>query len=195
VDAMLGFGRTSDSPARPVDVNAAVSDTVKLLGDSCLREVELKFEHADNLPEITTSRDFIQQILLNFIFNAAEAMTDRKKITLITRSTDRLPPDIFLQPAVAKSFVLVSVRDEGSGIAPEIKARIFEPFFTTKALSSRRGTGLGLSMVYELAKKMGAGLSVQSTVGEGSTFTLILPAAPKAARPNDTEAPVEVINA
>jgi signal transduction histidine kinase len=74
--------------------------------------------------------------------------------------------------------VLISVRDQGVGIAPEIKARIFEPFFTTKALSTRRGTGLGLSMVYELAKKMGAGLAVTSVVDEGSVFTLILPVTP-----------------
>jgi signal transduction histidine kinase len=83
--------------------------------------------------------------------------------------------DVYLTPAVASAYILVSVRDTGSGIAPEIKARIFEPFFTTKALSTKRGTGLGLSMVYELAKKMEAGLAVESVVGQGSTFTLILP--------------------
>jgi signal transduction histidine kinase len=83
--------------------------------------------------------------------------------------------DVYLTPATAPAYVLISVRDTGSGIAPEIKARIFEPFFTTKALSTKRGTGLGLSMVYELAKKMEAGLAVESVVGQGSTFTLILP--------------------
>ena len=67
------------------------------------------------------------------------------------------------------------MRDYGSGIAPENMPRIFEPFFTTKALSARRGTGLGLSMVYELAKKMEGGLAVESTVDQGSVFTLILP--------------------
>jgi signal transduction histidine kinase len=78
------------------------------------------------------------------------------------------------------------VRDSGSGIPPENLTRIFEPFFTTKALSARRGTGLGLSMVYELAKRIEAGLAVESVVDQGSVFTLILPvkdassAAPKA---------------
>ena len=67
------------------------------------------------------------------------------------------------------------MRDFGCGIPPENLPRIFEPFFTTKALSARRGTGLGLSMVYELAKKMEAGLAVESAVDQGSTFTLILP--------------------
>ena len=82
-------------------------------------------------------------------------------------------------PANAASYIAVSVKDCGCGIAPENLPRIFEPFFTTKSLSSRRGTGLGLSMVYELAKKLEAGLAVESVVGTGSTFTIFLPVQPK----------------
>ena len=175
VDAMLGFSRGSDAVPASCDVNSVVADTMRLLGDRFLRTVDVRFDRAENLPEIFAQREFIQQILLNFIFNAAEAMSGRKEITLATSLTGTLPADIFLAPAPSASFVLVSVRDIGSGIAPEIISRIFEPFFTTKAFSARRGTGLGLSMVYELAKKMGAGLSVDSVVGRGSTFTLILP--------------------
>ena len=175
VDAMLGFSRGSDALPAPCDVNNVVAGTMKLLGDRFLRTVEVKFDRGENLPEIFAQREFIQQILLNFIFNAAEAMSGRKEITLATSLTDKLPPEIFLAPAPSVSFVLVSVRDIGSGIAPEIISRIFEPFFTTKAFSARRGTGLGLSMVYELAKKMGAGLAVDSVVSRGSKFTLILP--------------------
>jgi signal transduction histidine kinase len=107
---------------------------------------------------------------------------------------DQLPPEIFLPPAAATSFVLISVQDLGSGISPEIKARIFEPFFTTKALSTKRGTGLGLSMVYELAKKMGAGLAVQSALGEGSTFTLILPVQEEPAAKKTSEVPAEPLH-
>jgi signal transduction histidine kinase len=181
VDAMLGFSRGSDEPAARCDINAVVAGTLKLLGDRFLREVEVKFERAENPPEIFARREFIQQILLNFIFNAAEAMSGRKEITLTTRVVDKLPTDIFRAPAASAAYVLISVRDCGSGIAPEIMTRIFEPFFTTKALSARRGTGLGLSMVYELAKKMEAGLSVQSVPGRGSTFNLILPVLPEPA--------------
>lgn len=175
VDAMLGFGRGSNALPAPCDVNTVVADTMQLLGDRFPREVEVKFERGEHLPEILAPREFIQQILLNFIFNAAEAMNGRKEITLATRMTEKLPPEIFLAPAPSASFVAVSVRDVGCGMAPEIVSRIFEPFFTTKALSTRRGAGLGLSMVYELAKKMQAGLAVQSAVASGSTFTLILP--------------------
>ncbi|MGC3957113.1 MAG: ATP-binding protein [Verrucomicrobiota bacterium] len=202
VDAMLGFSRSTDQPPAPCDLNVVVDETRKLLGDRFLREVEVRFERGEGLPEVSVPRDFVQQILLNFIFNAAEAMERRaparldvgqsskpadpeigappsprarNQITLVTLSTATLPPELALKPADAAEFIFVSVRDTGSGIAPEIKTRIFEPFFTTKALSTKRGTGLGLSMVYELAKKLEAGLAVESVVGQGSTFTLILP--------------------
>ena len=84
---------------------------------------------------------------------------------------------MILPPRAAEQYVVVTVRDRGVGIPPENLQRIFEPFFTTKGFSSRRGTGLGLSMVYEFAKELGAGLAVRSTVGEGTEFDVILPAA------------------
>jgi two-component system cell cycle sensor histidine kinase/response regulator CckA len=102
-------------------------------------------------------------------------MDSGKQIQLSTYPLTELPADLVLLPVPASRYVAVSVEDSGCGIPPENLPRIFEPFFTTKALSTRRGTGLGLSMAYELAKKLGAGLSVASVVGQGSTFTLILP--------------------
>jgi len=145
------------------------------LGDRFLHETEVDFQPAPGLPEICMPRDYVQQILLNFIFNAEEATAGRKRIELSTALAAELPAEIYLPPAAAPKFILVSVRDFGTGVAPEIRSRIFEPFFTTKNLSARRGTGLGLSMVYELAKKMEAGLAVASQPGTGSIFTLILP--------------------
>ncbi|MCX6925994.1 MAG: ATP-binding protein, partial [Verrucomicrobia bacterium] len=175
VKAMLGFSRDSGEQPGSCDLNAVLDDTLKLLGDRFLREVQITLERAPALPEVPCSKDFIQQVLLNFIFNAAESMTRRKQIVLATRMVDKLPTNLVLAPATAAGYVAASVRDYGCGITPETLPRIFEPFFTTKALSARRGTGLGLSMVYELAKKMEAGLAVESVVDEGSTFTLILP--------------------
>ncbi len=187
VNAMLGFSSGAGEHPGPCDLNLIVRDTLKLLGDRFLREVEVKFKPAPDLPEIQASKNLIQQILLNFIFNAAEAMAapvlrrspategGRKQVALATQKLERLPEGLALTPAPATAYVSVSVRDFGCGIPTENLPRIFEPFFTTKALSARRGTGLGLSMVYELAKKMGAGLAVESAVDQGSTFTLILP--------------------
>ena len=176
VKAMLGFSRESVEPPGLCDLNAVLDDTVKLLGDRFLREVQITLERAPTLPEVPCSKDFVQQILLNFIFNAAESMTGRKQIVLATRLMDKLPANLVLAPASAARYISISVRDVGCGISPENLPRIFEPFFTTKALSTRRGTGLGLSMAYELAMKLDAGLAVESVVDQGSTFTLILPA-------------------
>jgi len=175
VKAMLGFSRDSGEQPAACDLNTVLDDTVKLLGDRFLREVHVTLERAPALPEVPCSKEFIQQVLLNFIFNAGESMTGRKRIVLGTRPMDKLPATLVLAPASAPRYVAASVQDFGCGIPPEILPRIFEPFFTTKALSTRRGTGLGLSMVYELARKMGAGLAVETAVGHGSTFTLVLP--------------------
>jgi len=175
VKGMLGFSRESPEPPAPCNLNAVLDDTVKLLGDRFLREVQITLERAPALPEVTCSRDFIQQVLLNFILNASESMDKRKQVVLATRLLDKPPVSPVLAPAQAARYVAVSVRDFGCGISSENLPRIFEPFFTTKAFSARRGTGLGLSMVYELARKMEAGIAVETIVDQGSTFTLILP--------------------
>ena len=181
VKAMLGFSRESDAQLSVCDPNGTVQETIRLLGDRFLREVSVGFEPAPDLPNVTGSRDLIQQILLNFIFNAAESMHKDKRIVVRTRAIPKLPPGLVLTPAAAAEYVGIDVTDTGCGIPPENLPRIFEPFFTTKSMSTRRGTGLGLSMVYELARRIGAGLAVDSVVNRGSTFTLILPAAAVAA--------------
>jgi signal transduction histidine kinase len=177
VRAMLGFSAgSSDEPAL-CDLNTVVGDTIQLLGDRFQRDTAVLLTPQPDVPPVAIVKEFVQQILLNFIFNAAEAETaaNRKQIILSLRTTKRLPEYLALAPPPAPEYVLVFVQDFGSGIMPENLPRIFEPFFTTKALSARRGTGLGLSMVYELARKLEAGLSVESIVNAGSTFTLILP--------------------
>jgi signal transduction histidine kinase len=175
VKAMLGFSRDSADQVTACDLNEAVKDTIKLLGDRFLREVQVTFEPGTDVPDVMCSKDFIQQILLNLIFNAAESMAKRKQVILATKVLETLPADLILAPAKAPNYAAISVKDFGSGIPPENMSRIFEPFFTTKAMSARRGTGLGLSMVYELAKKLEAGIAVESVVNNGSVFILILP--------------------
>ncbi|HEY3914422.1 MAG TPA: ATP-binding protein, partial [Verrucomicrobiae bacterium] len=174
VQAMLGFSRGSDDMREPCELNLVVDNTIKLLGDRFLREVEMRVEHASDLPPVRASQSLVQLILLNFIFNAAESMNGHKRIVISTSRQGALPVGLALQPGPAAGYVAVSVRDFGCGIPQENISRIFEPFFTTKAFSTRRGTGLGLSIVYQLAKKMEAGLALESTVGEGSVFSLIL---------------------
>jgi two-component system cell cycle sensor histidine kinase/response regulator CckA len=102
-------------------------------------------------------------------------MPGTSKIIVRTGVLQQLPGEAVLVPEPAPAYAFVEVQDFGSGIAPEVLPRIFDPFFTTKSLSTKRGTGLGLSMAYELAKEMKCGLAVHSKVTEGSTFTLIVP--------------------
>jgi len=177
VKAMLGFSAGSSDEPVWCDLNRVVSDTIQLLGDRFQRDAAVVFTPRPGLPQAPVVKEFVQQILLNFVFNAAESETAarRKEIIIALHATPTLPAGLVLPPAPAREYLLVSVQDFGCGITAETLPRIFEPFFTTKALSARRGTGLGLSMVYELARKLQAGLRVESVVNAGSTFTLILP--------------------
>ena len=102
-------------------------------------------------------------------------MTRHRQIRITTAQSDALPSGMVLMPRQARAYASITVQDFGCGIPAENLPRIFEPFFTTKAFSSRRGTGLGLSMVYELSKKMDAGIAVESVVDQGSSFTLVVP--------------------
>lgn len=176
VKTILGLSRVKEKDLVLTDLNAVVEDGIKLLGHSILNEVRVEFRPAPELPPIRVAKELIQQMLLNLMLNAADAMEQRGLIVLSTGAVHHLPADLILAPALAASHVYVAVLDSGCGIDPETLPRIFEPFFTTKALSVRRGTGLGLAVVYELARQLGYGLEVRSTPGKGSTFRIILPA-------------------
>ena len=114
-------------------------------------------------------------MLLNIVLNAADAMNGGGRIAIRTGEVVQLPEELVLKPADSHEFVFIAIRDHGSGIAPDVLPRIFEPFFTTKNLSQRRGTGLGLSMVYQIAAENGIGLHVESQLNVGTTFILYLP--------------------
>jgi signal transduction histidine kinase len=153
VKAMLGFSRDSGQQTGSCDLNEAVKDTIKLLGDRFLREVQINFEPGPTLPDARCSKDLVQQILLNFIFNAAESMTKPKRIVLTTQRCANVPQNAVLAPGPAADYVCISVRDTGCGIPAENVSRIFEPFFTTKAMSARRGNGLDFRWCTNLLKR------------------------------------------
>ena len=175
VKAMLGFSRVPDKEVGPFDVKALLEETVKLLGDRLSKDVPIRIESGQKLPAAHGSKELLQQILLNLILNAADAMDHKGEIVLQLDAHGFPGAHTVLPPALARGYLYVAVRDAGHGIPQEILPRIFEPFFTTKALSTRRGTGLGLSMVYELAKETGYGLMVESVVARGTTFVIAVP--------------------
>lgn len=180
VKAMLGFSRPSEKSISPCDLNSLAEETIRLLGDRFQHDIVVEFERTPDLPPAPASKDFLQQMLMNLIFNAADAMGGHGRLAVKTGQLSQLPTPLVLGPRKASGYVFISIQDFGSGITPDVLPRIFEPFFTTKALSARRGTGLGLSMVYEVAREMGFGIFVETKPGHGSTFTIFLPLAPAA---------------
>lgn len=175
VKALLGLGRMTEKDLAPCDLTDLLHETRRLLSDRFPETVNLHIDTAPGLPQVTCAHEVLQQMLLNLILNAVDALGGEGTVVLSARACSELPRDLILDPADGQSYISLSVIDQGIGIAPENLPRIFEPFFTTKAFSSRRGTGLGLSMVYELAKGFGYGLAVVTRPGEGSSFSIILP--------------------
>lgn len=173
VRAMLGYSRGTTAQRRELEIVEVVQQAIRLLDERLQARVQFVPPPAP-LPRFPASSEMLQQILLNLMQNADEATEHQGMVRLVVGLTNAPATDI-LKPSPAATYVDLTVSDQGMGIPRENLSRIFEPFFTTKALSSRRGTGLGLSMVYEFAKEMGAGLSVTSTLGHGSTFRLSLP--------------------
>ncbi len=177
VKAMLGYSRDATPARRQILPTEAVQRTLRLMEDRIPGRIAFD-PPALPPPTAVAQPEMLQQILLNLIQNADEAMDQRGLVRIEIDVLSRPPDDCWLQPAPAERYVSVAIQDHGVGIPAENLPRIFEPFFTTKALSSRRGTGLGLSMVYEFAKEMGAGIAVTSIVGAGTTFRIVLPVAP-----------------
>ena len=111
------------------------------------------------LPSVVCLPSQLNQVFLNLLVNAAQAIGERGQITLRTRHED--------------DWVSIAISDTGSGIAPAIRKRVFDPFFTTKPVG--KGTGLGLSLAYGIITKHGGRIDVESELGKGSTFTVRLP--------------------
>lgn len=177
VRAILGLTLTGGQAAQSVDLVGFLQETVRLVGDQLPAGVHAEVEvHPETAPGACALRsDLLRQVLLNLLFNAADATSGPGRIRVLAERTRGLPSGLVLAPAAAAEYIAIRVIDSGHGITPEVLPRIFEPFFTTKALSTRKGTGLGLTMVYEIAKEGGFGLRVESVVREGTTFTVFVP--------------------
>lgn len=187
VRAMLGYSRANKESVSLIDVNEVVDETIKLLGERFIREVPITFTPASPIPKVEGIRDLLQQMVLNLILNAADAVQEKGYIEVSTGTMKQLPSPLVLNPEPSNEYVFISVKDTGCGIPPENLPRIFDPFFTTKSMSAKRGTGLGLTNVYQFTKELKYGLYVKSKVGEGSVFTIIIPVKPSTVETSDKQ--------
>ncbi|NJD39410.1 MAG: transporter substrate-binding domain-containing protein [Geobacter sp.] len=166
VDDLKDFARQDDAALmEPLDLNQVTQAAVRL-GDRSLRGATNRFEAAydESLPLIRGSSQRIEQVLVNLLLNACQALTDQQRGIYLRTFSD---PD--------HQRVGVSVRDEGCGIAPEHLDRLTDPFFTTKRETG--GTGLGLSVSAGIVKEHGGSLHFSSPPGHGTTVTVLLPIA------------------
>lgn len=178
VKAMLGFAKQKYVEPNPVDLEFVVKSTLEILNDKKPTDVVITIKTQDEIPEVAGSNEYFQQVLVNLILNAFDALNNSGSIEIkMTLTPQSFGVKLFqaLEPQKQKDLVYLSVLDFGSGIPQDIVERIFEPFFTTKALSTKKGTGLGLSMVYELAQQMHLGLQVGSIKDEFTVFILEIP--------------------
>ncbi|HXG47269.1 MAG TPA: ATP-binding protein [Methylomirabilota bacterium] len=175
VRSMLGYSREEGPDSAPFSLAELVEDTVALLSKQFLSGLTLTLELDHDASRVRGSRNRLEQILLNLIVNASEAMNGRGQLRLGVRSATSLPDGIVLRPAPAALFLELTVADSGPGIAPEVLPRIFEPFFTTKHRGATRGTGMGLATVYAMAEEGGLGIAVATRPDQGSTFRILVP--------------------
>ncbi|MET3665023.1 response regulator [Caulobacter sp. 1776] len=172
---MLAFSRRQKLEPRPVDLNDTVSSMRDLLQSTIGGSVQIRDPDlaADLWPAMIDPTQ-IELVILNLAINARDAMDVGGSLLISTRNVVTGPPQAPEDPP-AGSFVVVSVTDNGSGMTDEVLARAFEPFFTTKEVG--KGSGLGLSQVFGLAKQSGGGVKIQTRVGHGTTISVYLPKA------------------
>jgi signal transduction histidine kinase len=172
---MLDYTQVGAVAAEPVDINAAVVEEYELFKESLAREgIEVDLQLAPELPPWEMNESFLQRAILNLVVNAKDALKGRKngRIRISTEMDD-------------SSQLLIRVEDNGCGIGKGILNDVFELFYTTKGME---GSGVGLSMIQKFVESMGGRVSVTSTVGVGSIFTLAFPRRKSPDRPGKTAA-------
>jgi PAS domain S-box-containing protein len=167
---LLAFARAQPLEIKQIDLRQFFSDVTTLLRPSLRSDIDVVTEISDQLWPVDADAGALELALLNLAFNARDAMKEggTLKISAHNEVLKGKPEGL------TGEHVILRVSDTGSGMSREVMDRVFEPFFTTKTFGE--GTGLGLSQVFGFAKQIGGGVTVDSEVGKGATFTLYLPA-------------------
>lgn len=175
---LLGFARGGRYETRPTDLGEIVRKSSAMFGRTT-KELTIHRKYEKDLWPVEVDRGQIEQVLLNLYVNARHAMPSGGDIYLETRNVVLDRNDAALHTVPAGNYVRISVVDTGTGMEEETKKRIFDPFFTTREMG--RGAGLGLAVVYGIMKGHGGFVDVNSTPGQGTTFTLFFPVSEKKA--------------
>jgi two-component system, cell cycle sensor histidine kinase and response regulator CckA len=174
---LLAFSRRQPFSPRTLDLNAAVQDTERLLRRILPEDVILSLSLSRAAASVVADPAQIEQVLLNLAFNARDAMPTGGELRISTRvAAVETPRVVGLDSLAPGSYIVLCVDDTGAGIEPAILDKVFEPFFTTKP--KERGTGLGLSSVYGIARQLGGAVGVVSEPGKGAAFSVWIPRAP-----------------
>lgn len=186
VRQMLSFARGTEVPRAPLELSGIGADLRKLIRDTFPKNIELVMYVAPELHRVRANATELHQVLLNLCVNARDAMPSggTLRVSFTNADVSEAPPHRY-GAATPGRHVVVEVSDVGTGMAPEVMERMFDPFFTTK--EPGRGTGLGLATTHAIVRSHGGFLTVESTLGHGSTFRVYLPAtddAPIAAAPS-----------
>jgi len=172
---LLAFGRKQDIQFQPLNLNQVIGNFTKMLKRVIGENITLQCSYAKDLPPIDADIGMIEQILINLIVNARDAMPEGGSIDVATEAIQINALHVKAHPeAQPGQFICLTVSDTGTGIYPEYLPRIFEPFFTTK--EAGKGTGLGLATVYGIVKQHQGWIEVSSQLGSGTTFKIFLPA-------------------
>lgn len=167
---LLAFTRQQMASPVALDLNESLDEMMGMLARLVPTDVEIVSQQAEDLAMARIDRGQLEQIAMNLVVNACDAMPDGGTLRIATGNFSGLVP---CEGGVKGQFVTLTVSDTGTGMSEETLSRIFDPFFTTKDIG--RGTGLGLATVHGIVKQSGGEICVSSRLGEGSKFTIFLP--------------------
>jgi two-component system cell cycle sensor histidine kinase/response regulator CckA len=177
---LLAFGRRQIIQPKVLNLNEVLEESMKMLSRLIGENIELKVFAAPDLGNVKVDRSQMEQVILNLVVNARDAITDNGRITIetsnVTLDREYARTHLGVEPGF---YVLLAISDNGKGMDAETKRHMFEPFFTTKPVE--RGTGLGLATVFGIVKQNGGDIWVYSELGQGTTFKIYLPRIPEAA--------------
>ncbi len=158
---LLGFARHTDVQTEEIEINVLLKEVVAFLAkEATYNQISIDFDLDDTVQNIFSDRSQLQQVFLNIVNNAVDAIGKNGRILLSSSKIDQ-------------DTIKIKITDTGEGMSADVQRRIFDPFFTTK--ETGKGTGLGLSISYGILKKLGGTIKVQSEIGKGTTFVITLP--------------------